>query len=94
MSPNLDSCLESVQHVPSRAANNSAVEITVSSSILTCNPLPPHPALLHIPVLKEKSLTCEDLPGYETWAEGKNIGVLIWARGAGYKARIRPSGCG
>lgn len=35
---------------------------------------------------------CEDLPGYETWAEGKNTGVLIWANGAGNKARIRPSG--
>lgn len=89
-----DSCLKYLQHVPCRAANNPAVEIMVSSSSLTCNPLPPHPVLLHIPVLKEKSLTCEDLPGYETWAEGKNIGVLIWARGAGYKARIRPCNWG
>ena len=80
---------------PAWATNNPAEEIMVSSCTPPINPLPPRqPQLLQHPSFQEKSLTCEDLPGYETWAEGKNIGVLIWASGAGYRARIRPSGCG
>lgn len=76
-----------------RIENKQADNITFSSCTAPIIPSP-YPSFYKLQCSKKKSLTCEDLPGYETWAEGKNIGVLIWASGAGYKARIRPSDCG
>lgn len=86
---------ESTCIFPVGATDNPADKIMVSPCTPSINPLPPHwPPSPTSYFSKKKSLTCEDLPGYETWAEGKNTGVLIWASGAGNKARIRPSGCG
>lgn len=77
------------------AANNPADERVVFPLHSVCKPAPSStPGFSTSQFSKKKSLTCEDLPGYETWAEGKNIGVLIWVSGAGNKARIRPRGCG
>ena len=88
-------CCQSTCIFSAGAANDPATEIMVFSPHSTCEPVPSSPPSSSTSRFsKKKSLTCEDLPGYETWAEGKNIGVLIWVNGAGNKARIRPSGCG